>query len=176
MASGRFPLSVLGIGLAGGLAAAVAGCSVEMMADMPLLGGGTQTAEDMVAEDMVMIGFRNLAISEAVDVEFYATNEPLENLPDDLFVAENLVTANLGVAGTGIVEPWRQDVIEFPCTSSLTVGTRGGNFMDSESGEPRGTGSARWAQEGPVGLCGSIVTFEFSGSDGDFTTTLKIGG
>ena len=161
----KFPLSAL----AAGLAAAVVGCSADMAAEPLPPDDGIQPAEDTVT-----VRFRNLAVAEAVDVEFYATNEPLENLPDSLFVAENLVTANIEVAGTGIVQPSRQDTIELPCASSLTVGTRGGSFLENESGEPRGTGVARWAQEAPLGLCGSVVTFEFSGSEGEFTTTLTI--
>lgn len=170
MAHRRFRLSAV-TGLVGGLAAAVVGCSLDMTAGMLPPGDGTQ-----VADDMVRIRFKNLTIREAVDVEFYATNKPLENLPVDLFVAESLLTENIGVAGTGIIQPWRQDVIELPCTIDLTIGTRGGSFIDNESGEPRGVGTARWAQEGPLGLCGSTVTFEFSGREGDFTTTLTVGG
>lgn len=152
-------------------AGTLAGCSVGVMPELVQPGETVQ-----VPEDMVGIRFTNLTITEAVDVQFYASDGPLDDLPDGLFVPGNLVTANIGVAGTGIIQPWREDSTLLPCTPGFTIGTRGGAFADNESGEPRGLGTARWAQEGPLGLCGSVVTFEYAGRDGEFTTTLTIGG
>ena len=126
-------------------------------------------------DDVVTLRFRNSTLDEAVDVEFYATNEPLANIPDDLFVPQNLVTASLGVAGTGIVTPLREDLITFPCSLDLTIGTLGGRFLDNETGEARGQGVRRWLEERPLGLCGTVVTFEYAGDDGVFTTILQLG-
>lgn len=126
-------------------------------------------------DDVVTLRFRNSTFDEAVDIEFYATNEPLANIPDDLFVPENLFTASLGVAGTGIVTPLREDVITFPCSVDLTIGTLGGRFLDNETGELRGQGMRRWLEERPLGLCGAIVTFEYAGDEGVFTTILQLG-
>lgn len=168
MTSGRFPLSVLGTVLA----AAITGCSGDMMLEFLPPDDITQ-----VAEDMVMVRFRNLAISEAVDVEFYATNEPLENLPDDLFDSGHLLSEEMGIgfAGTGLVPPLRQEVIEVPCSDELIIGTSGGRFVDSDTGELRGVGRPLWLKAEGLGLCGSVVMFEFSSGERDFTTTLTIG-
>jgi hypothetical protein len=130
-----------------------------------------------VAKDMVMVRFRNLAIAEAVDVEFYATDEPLEN-PDDLFDPAYLLSEEMGIgfAGTGLVPPLREEVIELPCSDDLIIGTGGGHFVDSDTGEPHGDGTQLLTQARFQGFCGSVVTFRFSGREGDFTTTLTIGG
>jgi len=154
-----------------------AGCGVEMDPGSPAaddLSALSEGDRDQPTPDAVIVRFRNLTLSDAVNVEFYATNDPLETIPDDLFAPENLVTASIGVAGTGIVQPRTEDAIAFPCTADLTLGTAGGSFADNESGEPRGLGNPRWAQEGPLALCGAVVTFQFSGSGTNFTTILTI--
>lgn len=175
MAKGRFRRFLRGSGLAAGLAGVVS-CTIDLEREVPVPDGTSSSEIELrPSEDTVAIRFRNLTADEAVNVEFHATNELLQDLPDDLFLAENLVTTSIGVAGTGIIQPWQQDVIEFPCTANLTVGTRGGSFADSESGEPRGAGTPRWAQEGPLGLCGAVVTFDFIGDGAEFTTVLSIG-
>jgi hypothetical protein len=163
--------NALWAGVLSAVAGALAGCSGGVMPELVQPGDTVQVPEDMVA-----IRFANLTIAEAVDVQFYASDGPLDDLPDDLFVPANLVTTNIGVAGTGIIQPWREDFTLLPCTPGFTIGTRGGAFLDDESGEPRGVGTARWAQDGPLGLCGSVVTFEYAGRDGEFTTALVIGG
>jgi hypothetical protein len=175
MTAQRLPRIVAAAGLACCLGA-LPGCAFELPPE--LLGNGdTIPPGEGVPPDreIVRVRFANLTTQEAVDVEFFASNEPLENLPDDLLLPEHQVTASIGVAGTGIIEPGGQDVIEFPCTPNLTLGTRGGSFVDNETGEPRGAGTPRWAQQGPLALCGAVVMFRFSGDGVDFTTTLTIG-
>ena len=44
--------------------------------------------------------------------------------------------------------------------TQLTLGTSGGQFLDAESGALRGRGTPRWAQEGPLALCGGEITFD----------------
>ena len=165
------------IGLMSALATTT-GCDVELGAGPPAPGDASALGEgdrDQPTADAVIVRFRNLTLSDAVNVEFYATNDPLETVPGDLFLPQNLVTASIGVAGTGIVQPRTEDAIALPCTANLTLGTAGGSFSDNESGEPRGLGIPRWAREGPLALCGAVVTFEFSGDDADFITILTIG-
>jgi hypothetical protein len=152
-----------------------AGCGVNLD---ELLAVTTVTSPNRLelSQDAVLIRFRNLTGGEAVDVSFHATNAAIGMLPDDLFSDGNLVTANIGVAGTGIVQPLQEDIIDFPCTSTLTIGTQGGTFLDNNSGEVRGAGPPRWAQEGPLSLCGRFVTFVFSKNGEVFQTDLIIGG
>ena len=149
-------------------------CSVDVGEVVPRSAPGIEETDQTV----VRIRFLNLTSANAVDVEFYASNEPVATLPDDLFVPANRITASIGVAGTGILQPANQDTIGFPCTSTLTLGTLGGSFVDNETGEPHGTGTARWIQEQPLGLCGGIVTFVYSRNDeldDAFRTRLFIG-
>ena len=56
-----------------------------------------------------------------------------------------------------------------------TVGTLGGVFLNNDTGEILGMGTLRWIGEGQAGLCGSIVTFDFTGVDGEFTTQIRVG-
>lgn len=163
--------------LIAGLTPGLCGCESDLAGLIPGLVG--QTPEQPAsgserAPDQVTLRFRNFAATEAVDVEFFAADVAPANLPEGLFVEEHRVTASLGVAGTGIVQPLREDVITLPCTPSLTVGVLGGRFLDNETGEFRGTGVQRWLQEGPLSLCGSTVTFEYSGAGDAFTTTVRI--
>jgi len=123
----------------------------------------------------VTVRFRNLAVDEAVDVEFYASNVTLETLPESLFVDQNAVSAGIGIAGTGILEPLREDSLEVPCGESLVLGTLGGSFLDNESGELLGHGVARWVSDAPIGLCGRGVLFEYDNEFGTFTTLVSIG-
>ena len=123
----------------------------------------------------VLIRFRNFSPIDAVNVEFFATNETLGTVPDDLFVDDHRTNANIGVAGTGILEPAHSDAIVFPCTEDLVIGTTGGTFSDNDTGEVRGTGDRRWAQAKAIGLCGRTVTFEFAPDDVGFLTRMTIG-
>ena len=162
----------LGIYLAGALPfVTYASCSTNVPADF-----AEPSSPTVVSTDEVLVRFRNLAPVDAVDVEFYATNEPLETVPDDLFHEEHLVTASIGIAGTGIIQPFHEDAVTFPCTIDLTVGTAGGRFAHNETGEAAGVGTIRWAQEEPLGLCGRVVSFEFFAQGEGFGTTLTVSG
>jgi len=123
---------------------------------------------------IVTVRFRNLAVVEAVNVEFYAANTPLDSVPDDLFVEGNLVTSSIGVAGTGIIEPLREDVLNFPCTSDLVLGTLGGSFLDNETGDLLGMGNQRWAQDSALGLCGREVLLEYGIFSSEFGVRISI--
>ena len=135
----------------------------------------TEDGSSTSPDETVTIRFRNLTVNEAIDVEFHASALPLMTLPDDLLVVENLVTASIGVAGTGIIQPLSEDMIQYSCSPGLTIGTAGGSFMDYETGEPRGSGTPRWVEEGPLALCGGVVTFEFAGEGTDSSTILTVG-
>lgn len=164
-----------GVGLVFAVTACFSGCGLEIDPGPGRVGDEPTPDDPPAAADVVTVRFRVFTSNEAVDVAFFATNDPLEVLPDDLFLPANAFSASIGLAGTGIVPPLSEDVIVFPCSETLTLGTTGGRFLDSETGDLLGTGVARWATEGPLGLCGSIVTFEYSGAEGARTTSLTIG-
>ena len=167
---------LLGITFVAWLSVTSGGCASDMFIEDPTTAPSDEPAPATdPSTATVTIRFRNVAVDEAVNVEFYATNDPTVELPDGLFVEQNLVTASIGVAGTGILEPLRDDTLEFPCTEQLVVGTLGGTFLDNETGEERGTGVARWARDTALGLCGHKILFEFSNEFGTFTTRVAIG-
>ncbi len=158
-----------------------AGCGLDMSRDMSLGPGdaATQPADELAQSPdpsitTVTIRFRNFAVTEAVNVEFYASNNPLAEIPDDLFVEENLVTSSIGVAGTGILEPLSEDTLDFLCTGDLVLGSLGGSFLDNETGDQLGEGEPRWAQDSALELCGREVLFEFSSVAGEFSVRISI--
>lgn len=153
------------------VAAGVGGCQNGMAVEEP---EGQAVTGNLDLDGPVTIRFLNGSNSEAVEVLFFATDAPLENLPDDLFVEQNQVQRSIGPAGQGFLEPRAGDEIEWPCSPDLTIGTMGGRFLESESGDERGFGQARWLRQGPLALCGSTITFVYT-RDGDaFSTLVKV--
>ena len=168
-------LACLALGVAG-FATTLSGCTSDLLLDLVPDPDPTPGASlDPNSADEVLIRFRNFSLIDAVNVEFFATNTPATALPEDLFVDENRTSANIGVAGTGILQPLHTDEILFPCTADLVIGTTGGTFIDNDTGEVRGDGDMRWAQDAAVGLCGRRVTFGFGPVDNGFITRLTIG-
>ena len=162
---------VLNTGIALVLAVAGVGCSLAP----PLSETPDSDGDTAIGDEVVLVRFWNQSLEEAVDVQFYATNEPLDTLPDDLFVEDNRVTRSIGLAGRGIIEPGMVDAISFPCTENLTLGTAGGEFAEAETGDERGLGTPRWARQEPLGLCGSVVTFEFFREGDQYGTRFRLG-
>ena len=153
----------------------LSGCSTDFFTIDPVNNDSPDANSSPLGSDEVLVRFRNFADTEAVNVEFYSATGPLATLPDDLFVEENLVTVDIGVAGTGILEPFDTDSLLLPCGSELIIGTTGGTFSDNGSGEVRGTGDARWIQASAVGFCGREVVFDYIGVADGFLTQLTVG-
>lgn len=124
----------------------------------------------------VRVRFRN-ETTAVVETQFYATNEPVTAIPDDLFVPANLVTVTgdkgIGVAGRGLLTPGSSDSINFPCTEDLLLGTTGGRFQDAELGTDLGQGPRRWLEEGAVFDCGATITFTYKEESGGFTVDVS---
>ena len=159
---------------AAGLVMLCVGCSGDLFFGLDT-GLEPGLEEGPVTADEVLIRFRNFSLVDAVNVEFFATNETLATVPDDLFVDDHRTNASIGVAGTGLLEPAHSDAIVFLCTEDLVIGTTGGTFIDNDTGEVRGTGDRRWVQAKAIGLCGRTVTFEFAPDDVAFLTRMTIG-
>ena len=153
----------------------IMGCSVDVTAEVPPPEADTERPQTM--SDIVTIIFRNQTADDAVDVEFHTTNDPLEIVPADLFDPENgyQMLRNIGVGGGGRLPPEHEDTIELDCASGLTIGTRGGTFVDNETGDVRGSGVTRWLQEGAQFSCGDLVVFEFLRDGDEFRTELLLG-
>jgi len=150
------------------------GCTIDLAPVVPSdggNGGGSQTPD----RDTVRVIFRNLTEDEAVEVEFYATEDPLEMIPEGLFADGYLVVRNIGVGGRGVIAPGETDSIQVDCGEGLVLGTRGGLFVDNETGDELGTGTIRWVQEDAQFSCGATIVLEYT-SDGDtFETHLLLG-
>lgn len=151
------------------IAGALAGCGIDLPTGIVLTPTGGAPASDTVT-----IAFRNHATTDAVDVQFYASNAVLNDVALELFADVNKVQSNIGVAGTGIIEPGEGDVITLPCADDLTIGTAGGRFLDNETGAVRGQGVMRWAEERPLGLCGAVVRIDFSVTGANFDTSIRV--
>lgn len=163
------------IGLLAGGSILFPGCSITL--DPPAGNPSDDGAPGEVpnAQAFVTVHFRNFAETDAVDVEFYMTDQPLAVVPDDLFVDAFRLRAGIGVAGTGIIEPLSEDVAEFPCGPGLLLGTAGGRFLDNESGDPQGFGTPRWAEEAALGFCGGAISLDFiKRGNGTFDTVVQI--
>ncbi len=118
--------------------------------------------------DEVQIEFRNLS-STAVDTQFYLTNEPVEELPEELLVPDNVRRPGIGVGGTGIIGPGTLDSIKVPCSEELVVGTAGGEFLDADLGTPLGNGPVRFLQAGYQFDCGATIVFQYGETFGEYT-------
>lgn len=157
--------------------AMIIGCSFDFPIDLvaPPNDESPVTAEnDRPSGDVVTVRFNNFSAEEAIDVEFFVTTEELTSLPEQLFTEANRNTASIGIAGTGILEPLFRDIIELPCSPTLSLGTSGGRFLDNETGELRGRGQPRWVQEDALGLCGGTITFEYARDAELFVTRVLI--
>lgn len=129
---------------------------------------------DQTSRRVITIRFANLSEVDAVNVDFFVTYASLSVLPNDLFVPQNFYTNDIGVAGTGVLEPRVIDEIEIECTETMTIGTTGGRFLDNESGDHRGVGTSRWLQEGPLALCDGLVIFVYRNDESGFHTTVVV--
>jgi hypothetical protein len=159
------------------------GCADEAILGLLLdesIAAGAGTPNDNVAseplpEARVAVRFANTTLNEAVNVQFYASSDVVEQVPDDLFAdPENLVTASLGIAGTGLIEPGEKDEITLDCDENLIFGTEGGLFLDNESGDERVNGERRWVEQRALGVCGGTVTFVFTREGESFRTRLTV--
>jgi len=133
-------------------------------------------AEDVgrPVDQTVTVAFRNTSVADTVDVQFYAAAVAAEGLPDALFQPENRIIAHVGIAGTGLILPGATDSVEVDCVPGLVIGTAGGRFLDSDSGEVTGESDPRILQVDFLGVCGAVVGLSFNSGDGTFTTKLEI--
>ena len=119
----------------------------------------------------VRIVLRN-ASPAAVETQFYATDEPLAKLPDDLLVSTNLVLSGIGVGGTGLLPPLSTDELELACSDTLTLGTAGGQFVEADLGTPLGKGEIRFMQAGYQFDCGATIIVEYSQTLGGYAVSM----
>ncbi len=122
----------------------------------------------------VTIRMINATPNRALDVQIYATNQAVNNLDTEFFIAANQQLAGIGFAGSGILAPGTDDVISIPCENALIVGTLGGRFLNEDTGEQVGTGTRYVLFQGSQYACGSTITFTYTLAGAGFTTGLSI--
>lgn len=147
----------------------VLGCDFELVNRPPVEDG-----VGPVDANHVLVRFYNLSMVDAVDVQFHAAEGPLGDVDNELFVEANRVTGQVGVAGTGLLEPGDRDVVNVPCAVGLIIGTQGGAFIGNETGAPQGMGQLRWAAEGAQFSCGAVITFYFTSTSDGYETQMHI--
>ena len=109
----------------------------------------------------------------AVAVQLYATDQT-GDAATVLFVEDNLITANVGFAGTGLLPAGEDDEILLNCDSAVMVGTLGGEFVDADTGEVQGTGQQRVLEQDLQFVCTETITLTYRENDDDFSTTLRL--
>ena len=121
------------------------------------------------ADDQISVRFLNDS-DAAVDTQFYATNDLLDDPSEDLFQPQYRIQTGVGLAGSGLLEVDTDDEITFPCTDNTVVGTEGGEFQDPDLGTLLATGQQRILRLGDNFDCGNTIIFAYTGSNGNYTT------
>ncbi len=154
------------------------GCSIALSGGQPPTNGNGPSGAD---EDAILVRFWNLA-DDVVDVEFYLTEEELENFPEDLFVDDHRIHGEtvlqgqgIGWANQGTINPGESDTLVLECDGDLSLGTTGGTFLDGDTGEELGQGDRIYLrQEDGLFACGAVIDFTYEADGDEFTTTLSL--
>lgn len=124
-------------------------------------------------ENAVTVRFVNHT-ARAVDVEFYLTANTVTDIGADLFAPGNKVTAEIGFAGSGLLEAGAADQIVIACDDATALGTTGGLFLNANTGSQLGRGRQLTLFKGLQYGCGDVVTFTYSESGGEFSTGFSV--
>ncbi len=125
-----------------------------------------------VDRDHIRVRFLNQS-NWALDVQFYATGE-VGDAETVLFLDANQVTAEIGLAGRGLILAWETDEIVLLCDNARTIGTRGGDFLNAEGGESAGTGEQRVFVLGEQYNCEETITIVYRGDGDTFETSYLV--
>lgn len=145
-----------------------ANCATVATIDPTDSGGGNA--------NQVTIRLVNASPTAAVDVLLYATSQAVNDADNDLFIAANQQLAGIGFAGSGILQPGQVDEVALDCAAALVIGTRGGVFLNVDSGAQIGTGTRYVLWQGGQFQCGSTITFTYVPSGSGFRTDVAIVG
>lgn len=151
-------------------------CSVEAVPD-DLDDGNTGTSpipEPDPPPTTITIRLINASSQYAVDVELYTSSTPVSNIATDLFIDSKKVTESIGFAGTGLIAPGQVDSIQVECGQAVVIGTKGGRFVNIETGAEIRPGQQRVAQMGMLYQCGDIITLRYRPDGEAFTTDLFV--
>jgi hypothetical protein len=116
----------------------------------------------------------NASPNRAVDVQLYATGQGVGNPDTDLFIPANQRAAGIGFAGSGILPAGQTDEMTVACAEANAVGTRGGVFLNQDTGEAVGTGTQYVLFQITQFQCGSTIVFTYAPSGNGFLTSVQI--
>jgi hypothetical protein len=150
--------------LAGLAAIALSGCVVNL--DDLIDGSDDQGGQTDTQITVRVVNTTNVTL----DPEIYVSAEPVSVA--DLFRARNKYTA-YGVGTTGILADFDSDTFTLDCSEVRVIGVRGGAFGD-DLNNPDGTGDQVVLTQDLNIFCGGSVTFTYSRSGGEFTTSYTV--
>ena len=148
-----------------GLAAVMlSGCIIDIG---DIVDGGDDTGDQ--TENQILVRVVNTT-NVTLDPEIYISDEPVSVA--DLFRAGNKYTA-FGVGTTGILADFDSDTFTLDCSEVRVIGVKGGSFGDDLS-NPDGTGDQVVLTQDLNIFCDGSVTFTYSRSGSDFTTSYTV--
>ncbi len=150
------------------------GCDVSFQPN-PDDGSGGDSDQDnpTPVADNVELRLLNLT-SSALEAQIYlGTNGP-DATPANLFVSANLYTERIGLAATGLLPPAGSDTALIDCVDGLVIGTDGGRFLDTETGQELGRGEPRLLQRGFVFDCDDEITLIYRFTNGGYQVDVNL--
>lgn len=114
------------------------------------------------------------ATNQAVDVQLHATGQAVSDLDAEFFIPAHQIVAGIGFAGSGLLEAGQTDEVVLPCTDAAILGTRGGRFLDRDTGEEIGAGTRYVLFLGGQFQCGGTIVFTYAAAGTGFQTGLSI--
>ena len=107
-------------------------------------------------------------VEAAIEQQMRTASEATE-----LFLAP-LQRSNVGLFSRGVIPRLDSDELDLPCAETRVIGTLGGVFLNSDTGEEVGLGTRRVLAQDITFSCGDVIIFEYLEDAGGFTTRVTI--
>ncbi len=146
-------------------------CSGPIVIDIP--GASNDPVPAAVPASTVRVRFVNSHPTLGVDVQFYATGNPVSDPATELFVG-GFQRTNVGLFSRGVIPRLDHDELELPCAEARVIGTLGGLFLDSDTGAVAGTGTQRVLAQDVIFTCGDVIILEYLDDGGGLTTRVTV--
>ena len=127
-------------------------------------GGTTETLRIVIINDSPW----------ALDPQLFATSAALGDPEQMLFIGGNQVTTGIGFAGGGLVPGGETDEVTLDCEEAITIGTRGGRFLNPDTGTLIGAGEQRVAGIQISYECADVITLRYRADGETFSTSLQV--
>jgi len=126
----------------------------------------------VVSDDSVRVRLLNQSGS-ALAVQLYAS-ATAGDAETVLFTEANEIVAGIGFAGTGLIPAGDNDEALLLCDDAVMIGTRGGQFVDADTGDVLGTGQQRYLELGAQFDCGDTISIIYRQSGDEYHTSLLL--